>query len=188
MLTSDGDLISDGDEVARGTDPLTTTPTTPTGLRATVGDNSIYLKWDAIIGDVDGFSLRIEAITANGIVQVGLITIPGHSESDLPVTATILTDQTAVAIQNDVTYKLTLRASYNGIFGLPSKSILAITGQFTGAPLRPTRPLLFLHGFNSSGDTWGNTTSFLQRGLHWSAGGRLRHQGSSLGATADDDF
>ncbi|MBI2998261.1 MAG: choice-of-anchor D domain-containing protein [Deltaproteobacteria bacterium] len=175
---TDGDGVSDGVEVSQGTDPLDASSflvPPPTGLRATVGNERVYLDWDPSPLPVDGYNIFVERFDDNTqtFISLGTVNPPG-----------ILIQNTSFKVfgfangdfvENGKLYRFKVTAVKNGVESSPSEAVLARPSEFAVAPAatRPVNPILFLHGINSNASTWDTTRDFFENTLHWRIGGIL---------------
>jgi uncharacterized repeat protein (TIGR01451 family) len=175
----------------------------PTNLGASVGDRSIYLRWDPLPVLVDHFLIDAERLdeVSNVFVPIGTVSLVPRQFTDQEGTAqesaALITEfPNNVQVANDTLYRLRVRPEKGGTIGPSSRAIRVRSGLFIGSrPARPIHPLVFLHGFGAlwfraSGlftedGTWWQTLHFIRESLRWKYGGRVYHEGSAFTTLAD---
>jgi len=132
----------------------------PTDLRATVGNQIVFLYWTPT-QPVDRYDVRRDDGTS-----ITTINLSGGQTS--------LLDS---GLQNGKLYTYTVTAIKNGIETAPSNFVLARPGEFAVSqpPPRPANRVLFLHGIFSDASTWDTIRDFLVTTVGWRFGGTLTY-------------
>ena len=162
-------------------------------IGATVGEGSVFLRWNPPGIPVDRYLIAVEkAGFFKGILPFEPSTVQmmsGTSVQDtnvlvMEIPADPITNQME-GIENDVLYTFRISAQLGNQIGRAA-IIQAIPKSFSGqSPGSPTSPLLFLHGFWGDGrftsdGTFHETLRFLSGTLGWTYGGQLYHLGNDL--------
>lgn len=176
----------------------------PTGLRATVGDRTIDLTWDAPDA-VDGYNLYAARIENSETTELGTVNLTGQLIRAECATVTgmgvpveeeggqclvVGSFSNGEQPENGKEYRFVLTAVQNGIESPPSDPVFAIPGEFAEDTIRRRDlPILFLHGwwadfpsltFNSGAKTWNTTKRFLIDSVDWTFGGELFNGGDEI--------
>lgn len=155
----------------------------PTGLRAEVRDKAIDLRWDPPLVSVDAVIVTVEVSSAGGpftkLTELDSRTNPGVFLAAAEFSAKF---DVSHAVENDLPYRFTIQYDKSGIKSKPSDPIVAVPGRlsFDAVP-RPNYPILLLHGFHGSADTFRKTRNFMANALGWRDGGTM-----SIGTTKID--
>ncbi len=165
-----------------------TTPPQPTGTRANVGNQTVYLYWNQSPVTVDGYNVYVDRIDVGAQLSiVPLGTLVSFNELIQNPSWTVFTLPDGSAPQNDTLYRFRVVAVANGALSPRSDPVFAKPSNFAlAAPLHPDNTILLLHGLGGSGDTngtWKDTISFMRNTLTWQYGGELFHLKDDLNPT-----
>lgn len=150
------------------------TPFFPGPLRATVGNQVVYLNWDPPPISVDGYNIFIDRFDSNTntFISLGTVNQPGVliTRTSRPVFGL----PNGQLLENGQLYRFTVQAVENGVESGFSNPVLARPNEFAVGQIPPQRdnPILFLHGIFSDASTWNETTRFLED-LGWTNGGEV---------------
>lgn len=141
---------------------------TPTHLQAVVGDRSVLLTWDPVIPQqccVDHY--RVFVLQLDPLGAVTGLTSPSAALRILSMT-------------NNYVYRITVSVVVNGTEGPRSAPIFVIPNRLSFTAPEP-RPILFLHGFQGTANTFADSVSYMSSTLGWRSGGVL------IGSTPPSD-
>jgi hypothetical protein len=182
---SDDDGVEDGPEANNGDDPADSTDWIPTALRATVGNQTVYLSWNGVL-NVDPYPDGAKLNVDDG-VNTALIDLDPKADHYRLTTA-----PGGGPLVNGVTYQLSLVLKRGTVTrnALPSE-VLSV--KPSAAAFTPDHQTLFLHGFGGRADETGSfaeTLNFVSTTLGWTFGGRfcLPNVLTSLTTAIDNDF
>jgi hypothetical protein len=138
-------------------------PSTPTGINVTVGDKFVLVFWNPAPEAIDRFIVGVSTYNGNTFDPIGdFETVP---QNNALFGGYLFVDSfpNGTPVANGTVYSVIVRSEHNGVQSAPSDRWFAIPGQL--AVPKPAGPLFFLHGFNSSGETFGPTLDFLSSTL-----------------------
>lgn len=157
-------------------------PMPPSRLRATVGNQFVFLYWKPPTQVVDSYHIHRDDGST-----VTIIDVSGTDSSKFDF-----------GLQNAHLYRYTVTAISNGVESPPSNEVFARPGEFAVSqpPPRPTNPILFLHGLQfdfpcplgQGAQTWDITKAFLSSTVGWTFGGELYNEGDPIGAHFRNNF
>lgn len=160
------------------------TVSSPIGLRARVGNGSLYLDWDKPSESVDSYNIKLECFDSDNNdfapCGTGFVNIASRAETCQYGFEDCYFSKFDNLV-NGRLYRATLTAIKNGVASPPAGPVLARPGLFATSELelRPNHPIVFFHGicawekYPTTADTWNTTRDFLYNSLSWKFGGTL---------------